>query len=127
MPLDKHPILEYNTHMKNTTTNHDETIMLHATCPHVTHRTELWLANDESSYRVCNDLVEEYVEEVADCGNLMDPDIQDLTNLLLDAMKNHWGERTPEGDDILEADWYEIAEGWFNDIVTDRHYDGGWS
>ena len=55
----------------------------------------------------------------------MDPDINDLANLMLDAMKNHWGERTPDDDDILEADWYEIAEGWFKDIVTDRHYDGG--
>ena len=127
MPLDKHPILEYNTLMKNTTTNHDETIMLHATCPHVTHRTELWLANDEPSYIICDTLVTDYVEEVADCGNLMDPDLNDLANLLLAKMKDHWGERTPDDDDILEADWYEIAEGWFKDIVTERHYDGGWS
>ena len=125
--------------MKNTTTkttkvwyDHNTTkengiVMLHATCPHVTHRTELWLANDEPSYKVCNDLVENYVEEVADCGNLMDPDLNDLANLMLNAMKNHWGERTPDDDDILEADWYEIAEGWFKDIVTERHCDGGWS
>ena len=123
MPLDKHPILEYNTHMKNTTTNHDETIMLHATCPHVTHRTELWLANDETSYTICDNLVTEYVEEVEDSGNLSDPDLNDLANLMLTAMKNHWGERTPDDDDILEADWFEIAEGWFNDIMDDK----GWS
>ena len=121
--------------MKNTTTKttkvwyeHNVTTengitMLHATCPHVTHRTELWLANDEPSYKVCNDLVEDYVEEVADCGNLMDPDINDLANLLLSKMKDHWGFLTPDGDDILEADWYEIAEGWFNDIMDDK----GWS
>ena len=122
--------------MKNTTTkvwyDHNTTTengitMLHETFPHVTHRTQLWLANDEPSYKICNDLVENYVEEVADCGNLMDPDLNDLANLMLDAMKNHWGERTPDGDDILEADWFEIAEGWFNDIVTERHCDGGWS
>ena len=123
MPLDKHPILEYNTHMKNTTTNHDETIMLHQTCPHVTHRTELWLANDEPSYIICDRLVTKYVEEVEDCGNLSDPDLNDLANLLLNAMKNHWGERTPDDDDILEADWFEIAEGWFNDIMDEK----GWS
>lgn len=123
MPLDKHPNLEYNTHMKNTTTNHDETIMLHATCPNVTHRTELWLANDEPSYIICDRIVTEYVEEVEDCGNLSDPDLNDLANILLTAMKNHWGERTPEDDDILEADWFEIAEGWFNDIMDEK----GWS
>jgi len=122
--------------MKNTTAkvwyDHNTTkengiVMLHETCPHVTHRTELWLANDESSYTICDNLVTEYVEEVADCGNLMDPDLNDLANLLLAKMKDHWGERTPDDDDILEADWFEIAEGWFNDIVTERHYDGGWS
>lgn len=123
MPLDKHPNLEYNTHMKNTTTNHDETIMLHATCPNVTHRTELWLANDETSYIICDRIVTEYVEEVEDCGNLSDPDLNDLANILLTAMKNHWGERTPDDDDILEADWFEIAEGWFNDIMDEK----GWS
>jgi len=123
VPLDKHPILEYNTHMKNTTTNHDETIMLRATCPNVTHRTELWLANDEPSYIICDRIVTEYVEEVEDCGNLSDPDLNDLANILLTAMKNHWGERTPEDDDILEADWFEIAEGWFNDIMDEK----GWS
>lgn len=123
MPLDKHLNLEYNIHMKNTTTNHDETIMLHATCPHVTHRTELWLANDEPSYIICDRIVTEYVEEVEDCGNLSDPDLNDLANLLLTAMKNHWGERTPDDDDILEADWFEIAEGWFNDIMDEK----GWS
>ena len=123
MPLDNHPNLEYNTHMKNTTTNHDETIMLHATCPHVTHRTELWLANDEPSYIICDRIVTEYVEEVEECGNLSDPDLNDLANILLTAMKNHWGERTPDDDDILEADWFEIAEGWFNDIMDDK----GWS
>lgn len=123
MPLDKHLNLEYNIHMKNTTTNHDETIMLHATCPHVTHRTELWLANDEPSYIICDNLVTKYVEEVEDCGNLSDPDLNDLANLLLTAMKNHWGERTPDDDDILEADWFEIAEGWFNDIMDEK----GWS
>ena len=123
MPLDNHPNLEYNTHMKNTTTNHDETIMLHATCSHVTHRTELWLANDEPSYIICDRIVTEYVEEVEDCGNLSDPDLNDLANILLTAMKNHWGERTPDDDDILEADWFEIAEGWFNDIMDEK----GWS
>jgi hypothetical protein len=109
--------------MKNTTTNNEETIMLHETCPHVTHRTELWLANDESSYTICDRIVTEYVEEVEDCGNLSDPDLNDLANILLTAMKNHWGERTPDDDDILEADWFEIAEGWFNDIMDDK----GWS
>ena len=113
--------------MKNTTTNNEETIMLHETFPHVTFRTELWLANDETCYTICDNLVTDYVEEVADCGNLMDPDLNDLANLLLAKMKDHWGERTPDGDDILEADWFEIAEGWFNDIVSERHYDGGWS
>ena len=109
--------------MKNTTTNHDETIMLHATCPHVTHRTELWLANNEPSYIICDRIVTDYVEEVEDSGNLSDPDLNDLANLMLTAMKNHWGERTPDDDDILEADWFEIAEGWFNDIMDDK----GWS
>ena len=109
--------------MKNTTTNHNGTIMLHATCPHVTHRTELWLANDETSYIICDRIVTEYVEEVEDCGNLSDPDLNDLANILLTAMKNHWGERTPDDDDILEADWFEIAEGWFNDIMDEK----GWS
>ena len=109
--------------MKNTTTNHDETIMMHATCPNVTHRTELWLANDEPCYTICDTLVTDYVEEVEDCGNLSDPDLNDLANLLLAKMKDHWGERTPDDDDILEADWYEIAEGWFKDIMDDK----GWS
>ena len=87
--------------------------MMHQTCPNVTHRTELWLANDETSYIICDRIVTEYVEE---CGNLSDPDLNDLANIMLTAMKNHWGERTPDDDDILEADWFEIAEGWFNDI-----------
>ena len=107
------------------TTKENGIVMLHETFPEITHRTELWLANDESSYTICDNLVTDYVEEVADCGNLMDPDINDLATLMLTAMPNHWGERTPDDDDILEADWYEIAEGWFKDIVTDRHYDGG--
>ena len=107
------------------TTKENGIVMLHETFPEITHRTELWLANDESSYTICDNLVTDYVEEVADCGNLMDPDINDLANLMLTAMTNHWGERTPDDDDIREADWYEIAEGWFKDIVTDRHYDGG--
>ena len=107
------------------TTKENGIVMLHETFPEITHRTELWLANDESSYTICDNLVTDYVEEVADCGNLMDPDINALANLMLTAMTNHWGERTPDDDDILEADWYEIAEGWFKDIVTDRHYDGG--
>jgi len=118
--------------MKNTTTkvwyDHNTTTengitMLHETCPQVTFRTELWLANDESSYTICNNLVTEYVEEVEDCGNLSDPDLNDLANLMLNAMKNHWGMHTPDGDDILEADWFEIAEGWFNDIMDEK----GWS
>ena len=95
--------------------------MMHETCPNVTHRTELWLANDEPCYTICDTLVTEYVEELyveelKQCGNLSDPDLNDLTDLLLAAMRNHWGERTPDDDDILEADWFEIAEGWFNDI-----------
>ena len=106
----------------NTTTENGIT-MLHETFPHVTHRTELWLANDEPCYTICDTLVTDYVEEVADCGNLMDPDLNDLANLLLAKMKDHWGERTPDDDDILEADWYEIAEGWFNDIMNEK----GWS
>ena len=109
--------------MKNTTTNHDETIMLHATCPHVTHRTELWLANDETCYTICDNLVTEYVEEVEDSGNRSDTDLNALANLMLTAMKNHGGERTPDDDDLLEADWFEIAEGWFNDIMDEK----GWS
>ena len=109
--------------MKNTTTNNEETIMLHETCPQVTFRTELWLANDQTSYTIIDNLVTEYVEEVEECGNLSDPDLNDLANLMLNAMKNHWGVHTPDGDDILEADWFEIAEGWFNDIMDDK----GWS
>ena len=84
-----------------------------------TYRTSLWTWNEFTIYETLNEVTSEYVEEVIDCGNVMDPDLIALGELLEDQCRALWGDQNPDGDNLADVDWEQIANEWFEAVLED--------
>jgi len=84
---------------------------------YATHRTSLWTRNEFNIYETLLQTTESYLEEIHDCGNLYDPDFDELGELLERDCRSLWGGLNPDGDRLADVEWNEIAEEWYESCL----------